>query len=377
MRNQVQKWLSVLCVLALILACAPLGAQAEAVPTPGPEKLGKLQIRIEGPDPRMPMIISYEEFTDGEYELTGLVPGVYTITEVDPEKLLEDEYTYDEAGSIRKLTIEVKDGEDLSGTLVNKYERGTPVPSVTPTPDEPTPTPEPTEEPTPEPEPETVEIPVRKQWVDNNDRDGNRPASVKVHLLADGTSIQTVTLKEDNGWAWTFRDLPKKDENGREIVYTVAEEKVEMYEVSVDGYTITNKYVPETTTVTVAKVWNDNGDAAKMRPLSIYCFLNNGMAVKLSAENGWTATITGLPTIVNGRKVTYTWTEQEVLGYKLTDEKTTGSVTVFTNDYEDVPPPPPDKTPPPRRGTPITIIDEYDTPLGIEIIINHVGDCFD
>lgn len=32
---------------------------------------------------------------------------------------------------------------------------------------------------------------------------------------------------------------------------------------------------------------------------------------------------------------------------------------------------------PKRPGIPIHIINEYDTPLGLEIIINHVGDCFD
>ena len=71
----------------------------------------------------------------------------------------------------------------------------------------------------------------------------------------------------------------------------------------------------------------------------------------------------------------YTWIEQTVAGYTQTSTVTNGSVTVVTNSLYKRPPT--DETPPPVPGIPSHYLDEYDTPLGIEIDVNHVGDCFD
>ena len=30
-----------------------------------------------------------------------------------------------------------------------------------------------------------------------------------------------------------------------------------------------------------------------------------------------------------------------------------------------------------RPGKPTQVLEDYETPLGVEVIINHVGDCFD
>ena len=71
-------------------------------------------------------------------------------------------------------------------------------------------------------------------------------------------------------------------------------------------------------------------------------------------------------------------TEQEIIGYKQTGKETAGGTTVFTNTVieRDVPPPE-GKTPPKKRGDKYVIIEDYVTPLGVEVVINHVGDCFD
>ena len=47
----------------------------------------------------------------------------------------------------------------------------------------------------------------------------------------------------------------------------------------------------------------------------------------LNKANGWQATDTGLPKRLNGREALYTWTEQNVLGYRLQNVSTTGTVT--------------------------------------------------
>ena len=64
-------------------------------------------------------------------------------------------------------------------------------------------------------------------------------------------------------------------------------------------------------------------------------------------------------------------------GYQQEKVETVGSTTIFTNKLYERPTPPPGTKGPKTPGTPYLIIEEYGTPLGVEIIINHVGDCFD
>ena len=62
----------------------------------------------------------------------------------------------------------------------------------------------------------------------------------------------------------------------------------------------------------------------------------------------------------------YTWTEQRVIGYSLISTVVDGKVTTFTNRHRPGgnPPPPPEPPAPPMPG------------IG-QVIINHVGDCYD
>ena len=129
--------------------------------------------------------------------------------------------------------------------------------------------------------------------------------------------------------------------------------------------------------MTVNKIWVDNNDAANKRPASIAMTLSNGTVVILSAENNWSATIKDLPTRVNGQPVTYTWTEQQVLNYNMTEKSTAGSVTTFTNSYVYTKNTTTTKTNTPRHGNPTEELEDYKTPLGVNVMINHVGDCFD
>ena len=164
--------------------------------------------------------------------------------------------------------------------------------------------------------------------------------------------------------------------NGHPIHYSVTEDPVPLYVSEIHGFTIRNKYQPELTSVSVRKVWNDENNKHHNRPVSVHMTLSNGMSVILSEENGWMATITGLPTIVNGQPAEYTWTEQEVVGYELESMETEGTVTVFTNKPWHRPDKPTQGKTPRLPGEEI-YIEEYETPLGVEVIINHVGDCFD
>ena len=94
-----------------------------------------------------------------------------------------------------------------------------------------------THEPAPDPEPEMRDISVTKSWSDGDNKDGIRPSSVVVRLLADGESTGlSVTLNADNSWSATFEDVPVYASDGEtEIAYSVAEDAVEGYEATVSG----------------------------------------------------------------------------------------------------------------------------------------------
>lgn len=87
---------------------------------------------------------------------------------------------------------------------------------------------------------ERINIPVRKVWVDNNDHFGWRPDSITVELYANGKRTdKTLTLGPNalqnlwnfvtgsaNGWSGAFTGIPKYDQNGALIEYSVVETPV-------------------------------------------------------------------------------------------------------------------------------------------------------
>jgi len=94
--------------------------------------------------------------------------------------------------------------------------------------------------------PEKTAVKGHKIWKDEDNKDGIRPASITVKLLADGKETgQTATVSETNGWTYEFTGLDRYQE-GKEIAYTVEEVNVpDGYTASVEGYNITNTHTPE------------------------------------------------------------------------------------------------------------------------------------
>ena len=80
---------------------------------------------------------------------------------------------------------------------------------------------------------------VTKVWDDDNNRDGVRPVSVVVNLLADGEINQTVVLDAGTGWKYTFANLLVY-KNGKKIKYNFSEEVVDKYIVSYANNTVDN-----------------------------------------------------------------------------------------------------------------------------------------
>jgi len=336
----------------------PDAVKPEDLPDPT-TNLGALSFDILGPDPdQMPIRgLTYAKFTNGQFELNNLVPGTYVVVERNAETLV-DLYTL-RSDSTTGLILTVEGGKTVTARLYNHYAPA----------------------PTPEPDAVTVSVPVVKTWNDNNDADGNRPAQVTVRLYADGVETASAALNAANNWSYTFENLPRNNDAGEEIAYTILEDQVPQYRTTIRGYNVVNDYVPETVSASVTKIWDDENDAAGMRPLSVAMSLSNGretVAVAvLNESNGWSRTVNNLPAMLDGQPAVYTWTEQQTLGYTLTDLQENGNNAVFTNTAYVRPAVEEANLPLRRPGNTFYIFEDYETPLGVEIMINHVGDCFD
>ena len=160
-----------------------------------------------------------------------------------------------------------------------------------------------------------------KTWKDNDDQDGKRPDSIKVNLLANGKVVQSKTVTASDNWKYSFTNLPEF-ENGQKITYTVTEDAVAGYTSTIDGYNITNNHTPATVKVSGTKTWNDNNNQDGIRPSSITVnLLANGQQVAsktVSASDNWQYSFDNLAAYANGKKITYTVTEDAVAGYTST-----------------------------------------------------------
>jgi len=171
--------------------------------------------------------------------------------------------------------------------------------------------------------PETTNISGIKTWNDANNQDGLRPESIKVNLLADGVLKESKTVTKETDWKYTFNDLDKY-KAGKEIVYTVNEDKVEGYTTEVLGYNITNTHIPGKTSISVSKVWNDNNnqDGLRSKEVKVQLMANGkdfGEQIVLKDANNWSYTWNELPEKVNGEIITYDVKEVgAVLGYATT-----------------------------------------------------------
>ncbi len=171
-------------------------------------------------------------------------------------------------------------------------------------------------------EPETVDVEGKKTWKDDNNRDGLRPDSIVVKLLADDEVIASaeVTPDKKGEWKWSFTDLPKYRDHGTEIVYSIEEEVVAHYSPAVNGYNITNTYSYETVSYSGKKTWIDNNDQDGKRPdtITVYLLADNVRVASrtVSAADGWAWSFDGLPKNRDGGiPIRYTLAEKEVEGY--------------------------------------------------------------
>jgi len=197
---------------------------------------------------------------------------------------------------------------------------------------------------------DTIDVKVTKKWADGENRDNSRPDSIEVQLYAGSTNNpvgQPATLDKDHNWTYTFEGLTKNeagqpiryivkevgvtaDDEGNETINFVKGEKSFTYTVTTsgdmtDGYTITNTYTPEVTSVKVTKDWQDGNNQDGSRPdpenVSVELVYENGestgQVVVLSESNQWTQSFTNLPKNADGQEIVYKVRE---MGTEIDDE---------------------------------------------------------
>lgn len=140
-----------------------------------------------------------------------------------------------------------------------------------------------------------------------------------VNLLQDGKVIRTKEVSKNDNWSYSFKNLPKYDNNNNEIKYSISEEKVDKYTTEVVGYNIINTY-KATTKIDVTKTWIDHNNADKTRPDKItIILLKDGIKIKeqeVSESDGWKYTFDNLEKYNNkNEEIHYTIEEETVNGY--------------------------------------------------------------
>ena len=189
--------------------------------------------------------------------------------------------------------------------------------------------------------PEKIAVSGQKTWIDNNDQDHIRPASVTVALLANGKETgKTAIATAETGWKYEFTELDRY-QNGKAIEYTVKEVGVPTgYTATETGMNVTNTHTPEKTSVKGKKIWKGDENHKDARPASITVKLfangkDTGKTAIASEASGWTYEFTDLDRYQEGKEIAYTVEEvnvpdgytASVEGYNITNthtpEKTT------------------------------------------------------
>ena len=188
-------------------------------------------------------------------------------------------------------------------------------------------------------EPEKTFVEGTKTWNDKDNQDGKRPTEITINLLKNGTKIASKKVTKADDWKWKFENLDKY-ENGKEINYTIAEEKVEGYTTEVKGYDVKNSYTPGKTSLQVTKAWEDKNDQDGVRPNSVTIKLladgvETGKKLVLTKANNWTGSFTDLDEYKAGKKIVYTIKEETVgNGYISVVTKTGENTFIVTNTRE-------------------------------------------
>lgn len=149
--------------------------------------------------------------------------------------------------------------------------------------------------------PDTIQKKVKKVWNDNGNKDGIRPKSVTVNLLADGKLEETFILSSENNWQAKSKLLPVKV-NGKKINYTWEEVKEDLITGESEiGYK--PSYDTDTTDQDLTLITNFHDRTEPKGSVTITKALDPGNLNMDVGEPSFTFTLSG--TDVYGKKHSY------------------------------------------------------------------------
>ncbi len=149
--------------------------------------------------------------------------------------------------------------------------------------------------------PDTIQKKVKKVWNDNGNKDGIRPKSVTVNLLADGKVEETFILSSENNWQAKSKLLPVKV-NGKKINYTWEEVKEDLITGESEiGYK--PSYDTDTTDQDLTLITNFHDRTEPKGSVTITKALDPGNLNMDVGEPSFTFTLSG--TDVYGKKHSY------------------------------------------------------------------------
>lgn len=133
---------------------------------------------------------------------------------------------------------------------------------------------------------------VTKEWNDHNNHDGLRPDSVTVTLkrrVAGSGQVSdyvydaadnkiTAELNEENGWKYLFKQVDLVNAQGEQYIYSFEESDVEGYTsesqmIDNSTYKLINTHPNAKVHITGTKTWDDNDNAAGLRPETVTLYL--------------------------------------------------------------------------------------------------------
>lgn len=194
-------------------------------------------------------------------------------------------------------------------------------------------------------EPVDIELSLEKIWSDNNNELNLRPKEIIFNIIPNGdisasTKIimnsNDMSLTDSNIWMKTI-EVPKYDDAGNEIIYTIDEivpalENGYAYIKDINNYSITNTLGKE---LVITKKWLDNNNIYLTRPNNIIIkVLQNNQEFKEVlitgnySTNEWSNKLIVPIYDNNSNKYSYTLEEVEVSDYKTTYNSDTNT---FTN----------------------------------------------
>ena len=209
-----------------------------------------------------------------------------------------------------------------------------------------------------ESDPETRTVGVEKEWI-QGDSPAQRPGEVKVYLVENNVKTnKAVVLSEENGWKASFSNLPKKDQSGAEITYTVSEEKVQDYNPAISGtqdtgFTITN-YTGDRVAIPVTKIWKGSGEHPRGIMILLFANRDRVSSFYLTKESGWQHTFVMPKFDDRGNEIKYMVTEEELPNYTASraDVEQDGYQNVFVNTKKENPNDPKPNDPKPSEPVP-------------------------